>query len=303
MPTQRIPAGELCDARFLAALDRLRLVARRRVAPRGAFAEHRSRDQGSGIEFKDYRPYAPGDDLRGVDWNVYRRLGRVFLRLFEELEDLPLYLLVDCSRSAFHSIEGEAPRAKAALRCALGLASISLGQHDRVGVYACADDLRPIARPAAGKGRILSLAQRLSEIEPLGATDLARSLASFESLRLRDGLLCLISDFFDPAGLDAVLAALRRQRHRLLLVRTYRASDREPVVAGDLRLVDCETRAAADVSITPQLLERYRAAHDRFERALADFARARGCGLLLLDAGRDVLPQLESLFATGTYNA
>ena len=84
-----IDTSELFDPEFLESLGHLRLVARQ--VPRGGrFAEQRSRDLGSGIEFKDYRPYAPGDDLRGVDWNVYRRLGRVFLRLFEELEDLPL---------------------------------------------------------------------------------------------------------------------------------------------------------------------------------------------------------------------
>ena len=74
MALQRIPAGELCDARFLASLEHLRIVAKR-VAPRGLFAEQRSRDKGSGIEFKDYRPYSAGDDLRGVDWNVYSLVG------------------------------------------------------------------------------------------------------------------------------------------------------------------------------------------------------------------------------------
>ena len=100
MAAAPIPLAELFDPDFLASVQRLRISARR-VARGGRYAEQRSRDLGHGIEFRDYRPYAPGDDLRAVDWNIYRRLGRVFLRLFEELEDLPLYLLPDVSASLF----------------------------------------------------------------------------------------------------------------------------------------------------------------------------------------------------------
>ena len=82
-----IPLEELFDPAFLESLQHLRLIARR-VPPGGRFAEHLSRDLGPGIEFRDFRPYVPGDDLRAVDWNIYRRLGRVFVRLYEELEDL-----------------------------------------------------------------------------------------------------------------------------------------------------------------------------------------------------------------------
>lgn len=299
MAAARIPVEELCDARFLAALERLRIVARR-VAPRGRFAEQRSRDRGSGLEFKDHRAYSSGDDLRTVDWNVYRRLGKMFLRLFEELEDLPLYLLVDVSASAYLE---EPPRARAGLRAGLALAAISLGQHDPVGVYPFAEDLRVLVRPAAGKHRVLGLAQRMSEIEPAGGTDFRRSLASFSALRQREGLVVVISDFYDPAGLDAVTTALGSLRHRLLLVRLKRAQDAEPTFRGDLRLVDCESGAGEDVAIGAAALARYRAAYLRFEHGLASFALARGAGLLTLDADAEVVPQLERLFAGGAWTA
>lgn len=299
MPATRIPVEELCDARFLAALERLRIVARS-VAPRGRFAEQRSRDRGPGLEFKDHRAYAAGDDLRTVDWNVYRRLGKMFLRLFEELEDLPLYLLVDVSASGWFE---QPPRARAGLRAALALAAISLGQHDPVGVFPFSRGLRTLVRPTAGKNRVLGLAQRLSELEPEGETDLARSLTDFSALRLREGLVVVLSDFFDPAGLEAATEALGRLRHRLLLVRLKRAGDAEPELRGDLRLVDCESGASADVSIDEAALARYRAAYSRFEEGLAAFALARGAGMLVLDADADVVPQLERLFAGGGYRA
>ena len=133
----RFRTDELFDPDFLESVQRLRIVARR--VPRGGrHAEQRSRDLGHGIEFRDFRAYTPGDDLRAVDWNVYGRLRKVFLRLYEELEDLPVYLLVDVSASMFHETP---PRARAGLRTALALAAITLGQHDSVGVFPFSDDL------------------------------------------------------------------------------------------------------------------------------------------------------------------
>lgn len=292
-----IDTNELFDPEFLESLKHLRLVARQ--VPRGGrFAEQRSRDLGAGIEFKDYRPYAPGDDLRGVDWNVYRRLGKVFLRLFEELEDLPLYLLPDVSKSAFLETP---PRAHAGLRCALALAVIGLEQHDSVGLFPFSDDLSVGLRPKSGKGRMLQFAQHLAALEPGGTTDLSRSLAKLEALKLRPGLVAIISDFFDPSGIEQVVTALKRSRHRLLLVQLTRASDREPNIQGDLRLRDCETGATEEVSITPALLERYRAAYGRFEGGLMEGARATRAGLLQLDVDAPVVPQLAALFEGGRY--
>ncbi|MHC4954338.1 MAG: DUF58 domain-containing protein [Planctomycetota bacterium] len=285
------------DPEFLESLSGLRIVARR-VPRHGRHAEQRSLDMGGGSEFRDYRDYAPGDDLRYVDWNVYRRLRHVVLRLFEELEDLPHYILPDVSGSMWAE---DPPRAVPALKATLALAAISLGQHDRVGVYPFGEQLRDRRRPKAGKGRVLALAGELAALEPAGGTDLAGALLSMRELGLRRGLLTVVSDFFDPRGLDPVLAELRRSRHRILLVQVARAADREPLLMGDVRVRDCETGAAEDITITPAVLDRYRDAYAEFEGALAGFAAERGAGLLRLDADGDVVAQLASLFEGGRY--
>ncbi|MCA9320205.1 MAG: DUF58 domain-containing protein [Planctomycetes bacterium] len=286
---------ELFDADFLAAVKNLRIVARR--VPRGGrHAEHRSQDLGAGIEFRDFRPYSPGDDFRSIDWNIYRRLGRVVLRLFEELEDLPLYLVPDVSTSAFSE---SPPRARAGLRCALALASISLAQHDRVGIYPFADTMRRITPPKAGKGRVFELASRLAEIEPGGPTSFESSLGRLAAMRLRPGLMVIISDFFDPRGIESVKRALTALRHRLLLVQLVKDSDRNPVIQGDSRLVDCETGEGQDITVTSLVLERYREAYENFQTALASMARARQWGLMRLDVDGDVINQLAELFEAG----
>lgn len=295
--TTTLTAKELFDPEFLESLRRLHILARR-VAHGGRHAEQRSKDLGTGIEFRDFRPYTPGDDFRAIDWTVFRRLGKVFLRLYEELEDLPVYLLVDRSRSLF---EEEPPRIRGGLRAALALTSISLSQHDSVGLFPFADDLEVSLRPRAGKGRLWRFAEALAGLQPGAATDFTRSMRTFGSMGLREGLVVIVSDFFDPAGAEAVVRSLKSLRHRILLVRLWRKSDVAPNPDGDFQLVDCESGHTEDVSATSAVLDAYRRSYARFEEELTTFARKRPAGMLMLDTDEEVVPQLATLFETGSY--
>ncbi len=297
MTVSSIGLEDLFDAAFLEEVQRLRVIARR-VAHGGRFAEQRSKDLGHGLEFRDFRPYAPGDDLRGVDWNIYQRLHRVFLRQFEELEDLPLYLLPDVSASMYLE---ETPRALAGLRTTLALAAISLGQHDTVGVFPFHTQLDFAVRPTSGKDRTMFLAQALADLEPGGRTDLAAAIRTLRATKLRQGLVAIVSDFFDPNGLEPIFEELASLRHSLLFVQLVRKTDREPDVRGDLRLVDCETDTVENVSVTPAVLESYRAAYDRFDTQLTELAESRGAGLVRVDVDRPIVEQLATLFEGGAY--
>jgi uncharacterized protein (DUF58 family) len=287
--------AELFEPGFLEAVQRLKLRARRAVRL-GRHAEQRSRDLGAGLEFKDFRPYVAGDDLRSIDWNIYRRLGKLFVKLFEEQRDLPLYLMPDISASMFHE---EVPRIRAAQRAALAIAAVSLGQHDTVGLFPFAEDLQIRVKSKSGKSSLMSFAQHLSQLHARNATRLSDSIRHFCTLQLRPGMLVILSDFFDPAGIETVVNALRPCRHRLLLIQLVRRSDAEPDVRGDLRLKDVETGALVEVSVTPQVLARYRGAYARFNEALMAFARQRQAILLQLDVDGDVLEQLSELFVSG----
>lgn len=297
MAPETVTLRELFDPEFVQSVSRLKILARR-VAPSGSPAEKRSRQKGSGMEFRDYRPYAPGDDFRSIDWNVYQRLGRVFLRLFEEQRDLPVYVAPDVSASMFR---GELPRARAALRCAFALSAVALREHDSVGVFPFSDELQMALRPSSGKGRIMRVAQTLSGLQPGGATDFGTSMRKLQALNLREGLLVVISDFFDPKGIEAVCDALKRVRHRLLLVQLVRKSDADPKLEGDLLLRDCETGHEQNVSATGPVLEAYRRAWASFHDELGRFASGRQAGILRLDVEEDVVPQLATLFESGAY--
>jgi uncharacterized protein (DUF58 family) len=286
----------LFDEAFVRALAPLRIVARQ-VPAAGRPAEHRSRDRGAGLEFRDFRGYVPGDDLRRVDWNVYRRSGRLVMRLFEQPEDLAVHVLVDVSDSMFLE---DPPRANAARQLAAAFAAVALNQLDRAGVYPFGADLGvplPVTADKRALPRVLDFLERLG---PAGPTDLARVLRRFGTLRARSGLAVVISDFFDPHGLDAVLPALAALRQRLVLVQVVRAADADPDVPGEFTLVDCETGGEVDVAATARVRARYQEAYARFQAALHEFAARRGAVLVRVDAEQPVLAQLGSLFRNGT---
>jgi uncharacterized protein (DUF58 family) len=277
---------------FLRAVAELRIVARQ-VPPAGRHAEQRSADRGAGMEFRDFRAYVPGDDLRRVDWNVYRRSGRVFLRLFEEPEDLPVYILLDVSDSMFFDTP---PRADAARRMAALLTVVALGQLDRVTIYPCGADLARPFVPTTGPGGLHAALAFLEQLGPAGPTDLPRALQRFAGQRLRSGLLVVISDFFDPRGPAAITAALGRLRHRLLLVQLVRAGDARPALEGEFTLVDCESGSTVEVAATAGALARYQAAYGRFCDELLAFAARRQAAHLRLDTDRPLLQQVGELF-------
>ncbi len=286
---------ELFDPDFLKALQLFRLRARR-VAVGGRHAEQDSSGMGYGLEFKDFRPYVAGDDLRAVDWNIYRRLGKVVVKVFEEQQDLPLYLMPDVSRSMFLE---DPPRIHSALRVSLALAAVSLGQHDSIGLFPFADDLQVRVKSMSGKGGVMSFARHLSQLEERGQTELSTAVKRFSDMSLRRGLLVIISDFFEAGGVARVLDSLSGCRHDLLLIQLVRESDAKPAPVGDVRLRDCETNEVVNVSVTAEVLNRYREAYEDFSEELATFARERQAGLLRLDAEQDVLGQLGSLFESG----
>jgi hypothetical protein len=118
-------------------------------------------------------------------------------------------------------------------------------------------------------------------------------------MRLRRGLVIVVSDFFDPSGIDAVLGALGSLRHRLLLVQITRAADASPELSGQLRLLDCESAKEVDVTIAPQVLARYRQAYRSFQDALLRFVVRRRAGYVAVDAEQPIIEQLGKIFING----
>lgn len=286
---------ELFPSSFLEGIRHLRILARR--VPHGRDAgEHASRFGGSGLDFRDFRPYAPGDDLRRVDWNAYRRNRRLLTRLFEEPRRVHVHLLLDVSDSTFFE---DPPRANAGRRFAAALTAAAVEQHDSVTIYPYGARLERSIR-VRGSGELPLILEQLKALQPSGMTDTPAALRQFAAQRPRPGLVVLVSDFFDPAGLDATFGELARLRHRVLLAQLMRQGDRVPDWRGDVELVDCETGAEVRVALNDDALRDYAQRYVAWEDRLRALAAQRQAPLLSIDADAPIVPQLEQLFTGGT---
>src|SRR5262245_36787529 len=195
----------LFDDRFLKKLEHLSFISRR-LLPGELMADRKSRKCGSGLEFADYRSYVAGDDFRHLDWKAYLRLNRLILRLFEEEQDLPIYILVDSSQSMDFGAPSKLDYARrmAAALCYIGLANL-----DRVQIVSFAANIAGELSSQRGKQQIFNVFQFLASISPAGETNAKGAFLSWCSESRRRGLAVVISDFFDANGFDGGLDVLR----------------------------------------------------------------------------------------------
>ena len=248
---------------FLKKLERLRLVAKR-LSWSGARGEHSSSRKGFSLEFSDYKKYHRGDDLRYVDWNVYRRLERLFLKVFTAEEEMNIYLLLDTSRSM---AEGSPPKIEYAKSVAAALGYIGLKNLDRVGgVTFSSDALSPLPL-GRGKKQILSLFDYLGDLSCQGETDLQTSVKSFSSLFPRPGLVVLLSDLFDPRGCHAGLEDLLRKKYQVLVIHILDETDRRLEAWGDVSLLDVEGERERRVFLDADLVQRF---HEELQNYLEE---------------------------------
>lgn len=241
------------DAEFLRKLERLHLIAKR-LSWMGAKGEHPSSRKGFSLEFSDYRTYQRGDDLRYVDWNIYRRLDRLLLKVFTAEEEMNVYLLVDTSSSM---AEGKPPKIDCAKKIAAALGYIGLKNLDRVGGASFSSALHAPLTLGRGRKQILSLFNFLIKLSCNGATDLRSAIHAFTHLFPHPGLVVVVSDFFDPAGWRAALEELARKKYQLLVVHVVDDQEVNPKSRGDVALNDVESRRERRLLLDSDLVRRY----------------------------------------------
>ena len=256
---------------FLKKLERLRLIAKR-LSWSGAKGEHPSVRRGYSLEFSDYRKYQSGDDLRYVDWNVYRRLERLWLKLFTAEEEMNIYLLVDASRSM---AEGNPPKIEYAKKIAAALGYIGLKNLDKVGGAAFSENLAAPLSLGRGKKQILSLFNFLTALSCAGETDLRASMQSFSRLFPRPGLVVLLSDLFDPSGWRAGLDELAKKKHDLLVIHILDDGEFDLPSRGDLSLADVESGRERRLFLDAELFKRFQEELAAYCGEIESFCRSR----------------------------
>ncbi len=250
----------LLDPEFLARLERLTLLSRR-LYRSGARGERRSGTMGRGVEFADYRSYQIGDDYRYIDWNIYSRLDRLFVKLFSEEEDINVHLFVDASKSMGW---GQPAKLEYAVRVAAALGYIGLSNLDRVSAVTFADRAVRTLAPLRGRAGMFALFRFLSGITPHGRSNLAAALGEYSLRTRRRGVLVIISDLMFSDGVAAGLRMARYHRFEPFVVHLLSDEELVPAIAGDLRLVDSETGAAVEVTADAATASAYARARDRY---------------------------------------
>jgi uncharacterized protein (DUF58 family) len=275
------PREALLTPAVLRQLEALEVVSRKVRAGRRR-GDRLSKRKGRGSEFADFRPYSSGDDLRFLDWALYARFERLFLRLFLVDEDLHVHLLLDVSRSmAF----GTPEKLLFAKRVAAALGFVGLVNLDRVTATAFAD--RPLGQSRTFRGRpaLPRLLAHLDALEPAGDGDFNRSLRQLAPTLTGRGVAVVLSDFLDRAGFADGLRFLAARGLDAVAVQVLSPEEVEPTVTGDLRLTDAEDGSAAEVTVTADLLDRYRRALAAFRARLA--AECRRPGISFIPATSD----------------
>ncbi len=262
---------------MLVQLERLELVTRKVFRGR-LKGERRSRRRGQSVEFADFRNYVAGDDLRFIDWNIYARLDKLFLKVFLEEEDLHFYTLIDTSASMEF---GDPTKLHYAKQLAAALGFIGLCRADRVKIDTLA---QPLAKPSPvlrGRANLWRMLQQLDEIEPGDNTSLEDGIKNFCLRNSGKGILILISDLMDKTGYEAGLRYLLAQDLDVYVVHVLSQAEIEPDVKGDLKLVDCEDADVAEITVSKPLLDRYQRTLASFLEGAREFCTRRGMHYLM----------------------
>lgn len=259
------------DEAFLRQLERLGVLMKQPVRG-GLKGGRRSVKRGQSVEFADFRDYTLGDDLRQLDWNVYARLEKLFVKLFVEEEDVTVTFLVDASPSMAY---GKPQKLLFAKRAAAALGYIALAGEDRVVTIALSGRQARRHSGLRGSGRVFRLLANLSGIAPAdGPTDLLLAARHAGAMLSGRGVVVLISDLLDPSA-DRVVRELAAQGSELIVLHTLSPDELDPPLEGDLKLVDSESGEGIDVTLDLATLDAYRARLAAWQEDLEDTAKKR----------------------------
>ena len=233
--------------------------------------ERRSKRKGQSVEFADFRNYVAGDDLRFIDWNLYARLDRLYLKLFLEEDDLHFYAIIDDSASMEF---GDPTKFYVAKQIAAALGFIGLCRSDRVSLGSFHQG--KVGRAMRGRSNLPRLMADLKQLPIAQDTiPLKDSMKQFCMRNPGKGIVVLVTDLMDKSGYEEALRLLIAREYDIYLIHLLSPEELEPDVKGDLKLVDCEDRDEREISVSPALLKRYKATLNAFIDQAKTFCNRR----------------------------
>src|SRR5579862_407384 len=283
------------DPATLASLSGLDLIART-VVDGFVSGLHRSPDFGFSQEFAEYRSYSPGDDLRHVDWNVFARTEKCFLKRYRGETNTQLLMLLDTSASmAFKT--AAVSKLDYARYVAASLAYLAGEQRDATGLIVFDEDVKNYVAPSTRQGQLFRLLHAIEQAEPGTHTDFAKPFAHFQNFLRRRGLVVVLSDFYEaPETIVKTVEPLRFRGNEVILFHLLDPQEITPKFREPLLLVDMETKGTLEVS--PEYAHReYRAKMSAHIEELRTKARAAGLDYFLMDTSRPLDEGLREYLA------
>jgi len=277
------------DAAFARELEALRRRLRVR-ARSGGGGDHSAKRRGSSAEFLEHRPYAPGDDLRRIDWLAFARTGEPMFKLFRAEEDVVVRLVVDASASLE---AGEPSKLETAKRVAAAIGYMALADSERAQVMAASEGLTFVSEPARGRNALPKLLRDLDRVDLRGGTDLSRAIEQATLRSPRPGMLVVVSDFMDSGPFDAALTRAASAGHDVMLVQVLSREEVEPHWDGDYALVDAETNATVEVTMDAAAIEAYLARLNQLVLGLRALAKKVRGGYVRVINDEPLLPAVR----------
>ncbi len=248
---------DLLGSNLMSSLDKIDIVARKIFSGK-IQGERKSKRRGSSVEFADYRQYSAGDDLRFIDWNVYARLDKLFMKIFLEEEELTLGIAIDSSASMDF---GNPNKFDFARRLAMALGYTALSSHNKVTVFSFNSNGIQRLTSLRGRRRTREMGQWLLDSVALGGTSFTDACKTISSSRVGRGVLVILSDLLDQEGVSQGLKYLVGGGWDIFVIQILAPEEISPIDAGlegDLRLEDVETGEACDITATALLVSNYK---------------------------------------------
>ncbi|MBQ4044942.1 MAG: DUF58 domain-containing protein [Lachnospiraceae bacterium] len=266
--------SEIFDEAFFQKLSRLKLAMNLRL-DRGMSGSRKSSAKGASVEFSDFREYLPGDDIRRIDWNVYGRLGKLYVKEFMEEQEARYRIMIDSSRSMDF---GQAKKSVMALQVAAAFTWLVLSQLDRAELYTMADGRLDRKSSSVSRGSFQNALRALEGIEFTGGTAIDQAVRACNIQG--KGITILISDFLDPGGAAEAVRYLTYKKQDILLVQILAREEVEILQEGTVAFKDLETGEEVRVTMTGQTIRMYEDRLQEHCQSLESLAARYGCRYL-----------------------
>ena len=256
---------------FFEKLNHLKMAAHIRL-DQGQSGGRKSSAKGSSVEFSDFREYLPGDDIRRIDWNVYGRLDKLYIKQFMEEKEAWYHIFLDASGSMEY---GEQKKSAMALRLAAVFVWLVLGQLDRVELMTFQGGRLGKASPVIGRGSFQKLLQELEQVSFGGEARINEAIRRSD-LRGR-GICILISDFLEDQGLEDAVRYLTYKRQEVYLIQVLAREELDFDEEGTLELQDMENAGSVRVTMNRQSIRMYRETLEKHNFRMQRMAKRYGC--------------------------